>query len=285
VRFLRRICPAALALLLLFSGCANTPTESADDKPAVTDPYGITLEGGITDGGLAEQKTNFPLYAALPGDDFYLYGINPHGMVLYHKNNGCYFDWPGLTPRGILPKMSYFDCDGDGKKELAVTLYWASGTELSLMDLHILKIEEHKDSWPPVEYRDYAILSQDGSSQFGDGSPSEIDKLLNENFPFILADGGKTVSFIMDGKEYSANNDFDEDANFFEGIVYGNIVHFDIQDDHSITAEIAIGFKYENFAFPQYFADVIADVSFDGKQFKFSNKRINFHTQGEESAP
>ena len=272
-----------IILLCMLSGCVNMPSDvenipvpnspmidltSNEDNPIITDPYGVPL---FDTGEAIEPQRNFPLYAALPKDDFYLYGIYPTGMVLYHENQGHYFDWPGLTPRLILPEMAYYDYDGDGEKELAVTVYYASGTGLALMDLHIIKINKSDSSWPPVTYYDYTV-----SSSYNDENPTDIEKLLGEDFPFTLEDNGETVHFMMDDKSYIAHNKLDEEyAGLPQKIVYGNIVYFNLHEDNHITVDISIGFQL-NFATPAYFANVIADVNFDGEKFSFTNKRISF---------
>lgn len=243
---------------------STTTISSTDNETTITDPYGAPLVNSLLD-----LQSNFPLVAALPEDDFYLYGIYPYGMVLYHSGQGQYFNWPGLTPRQILPEMSYFDYDGDGEKELAVTLYWGSGTGVAMMDLHILKIDESNDSWLSITYHDYAI-----SSLY---NLKTVDKLLNEKFPFSLEDGGKTVQFTFNGKLYSVQNEYDpKDTGAFQKIAYGSIIEYKIQENHRITVNMAIGFDFKNWAEPMFFADVTADVSFDGKNFKFNNKTINF---------
>ncbi|MDR1002017.1 MAG: hypothetical protein LBL82_01925 [Oscillospiraceae bacterium] len=258
-------CVVLTLALILGCSCTYKLGNTAPSEPPAT--YVQEEWQAVSDSDSGEDiSKKFPLYASLPEDDFYLYGILPYGMVLYHDGIGQYFDWSGITPRQVMPEMSYYDYDGDGEKELAVTVYWGSGTGVAMMDLHILKQEPQEEGFP-TRYRDY-VLSSEYSEVDGE---SDLSKLLNETFPMTLSEDGKTVNFTMDGKPYSTENERDEKLS---EIVLSYIVHFFLNDDNSISVMIGIGLKYEQSAMPSVFAYVVADVSFDGENFSLSNKRL-----------
>lgn len=236
------------------TGSANS------DVNSVTDPYGNPLVG-------LENKTNFPLYAALKTDNIYLYGIKPYGMVLYQNNAGTYFDWPGLTPRNILPEMSYLDYDNDGKKELAVTLYVGSGTQYSIMDLHILKIVEpskdNKDTYKP-KYTDYSLLGDD------------VSKWMTIRFTGTLSADKKTINLNFNGKMYQVDNWTDyPQAGKYNGIGFGDIVKFSFDNNRKIHVRIAVGATYENVAQLHPFGEIDGEVRFTGSGFVLKNCSLN----------
>lgn len=235
--------------LLLAGGFVSSSPPSA----AVTDPYGNPITR-------FESTSNFPLYAALKSENIYLYGVKPYGMVLYQDGTGTYFDWPGLTPRGILPELSYLDYDGDGGRELAVALYVGSGTQLSVMDLHILEIEKPaKDGRHKPGYADHSLLGDD------------VEEWMTKEFAGALSADGKTIILSFDGETYQADNRTDHpEAGEFQSVVFGDIVEFRL-DGGKISVEIAVGAVYENVAQPRLFGSIRGEVRFDGSGFTLEN--------------
>ena len=209
--------------------------------------------------------SNFPLYAMIKSENIYLYGISGSrtGMVLFQDGEATYFLWPGLTPRLVLPKLSYFDYDGDGENELAVTLYHSSGTGVALMDLHILKIGESKYGNNLI-YTDYSLLSKSINEWFTKDITAEHSNDL------------KTVIVNYNGNLYNySGNDKDgvdyDTAGSLYGIKYGDIVKFYFNDEREITVEISIGLNFEKYAIVYYFGKVTANVNFDGEKFYLSD--------------
>lgn len=209
------------------------------------------------------DKSNFPLYAMIKSEDIYLYGIEPYGMVLYQNGKGTYFDWPGLTPRCILPALSYFDYDGDGKKEVAVTLYWGSGSGVSIMDLHILKIKEPEYDWDKLIYTDHSLLG------------GNIEKWFTKKFTAKYSKDKKTIAVHFNGKKYNVENpDVDSEFGTLNGVGYASVVEFDSNEKKEIITTIAIGFFYEKVADAVYFGEVEAKVNFDGKKIHLSDYKF-----------
>lgn len=200
----------------------------------------------------------FPLYAMLKSDNIYLYGVNPSGMILYQNGKGTYFDWPGLTPRCILPELSYLDYNGDGKKELAVTVYWGSGTGVSLMDLHILEIKQ-PDSYKFV-YTDHALLSKD------------VTKWFTKPISAKLSKDRKSLTVSFDGQDTVVPYDFTDKSVFgnFIGTAFGEFVEFKFVQS-KIKVDIGIGVSFEKLPEPQYVGTVEATVSFTHNQFSLSD--------------
>lgn len=239
----------------LASGSAPSAASSTSSaNHAVTDPYGKPIT-------YYAVNTNFPLYAALKAENIYLYGVIPYGMVLYQDGMGTYFDWPGLTPRAILPELSYLDYDHDGKKELAVTLYVCSGTQLAIMDLHILKIvEPTKDNPYKPEYTDYSLSGDD------------VDKWMTNKFTGTLSSNKKTINLNFDGKAYQTDNwGAYPEAGEFGGLAFGDIVKFSFDNNGKIHVNIAVGATYEHVAQPHLFGEIHGEVRFTGNSFTLEN--------------
>jgi hypothetical protein len=225
---------------------------------------------------IIEETTNFPLYAMIKSEDIYLYGIKPYGMVLYYKGKGTYFDWPGLTPRLVLPEMIYHDFDGDGKKDLAVLLYVGSGTGIAMMDLHILVIEEREpeiDSfgniitfdWIKPTYTVYSLLAEN------------IDEWMTEHTTATLSENHKSFDMDFYGNNYTVNFVIDEISGAFLGVRYDScIVKFDFAGNN-IQATIPVGISYEKRVSLEYFGDIKADVIFDGERITLANYTFSLY--------
>jgi hypothetical protein len=236
---------------------SESTTDAAVSEQAVTDPYGIVLYDPPF-----KDTTNFPLYAAIPQEGIYLYGIKEDGgMVLYHNGNGQYFNWPGLTPHLVLPQMNYFDYDGDGTKEIAVTLYVGSGTGLAMMDLHILKLKSI----------DYGYMTEYHYEDIGLSGNTDIEKIIKKSdFTYSVSKDKSKLEVEFKGKQISTDYYWEQDKHI-SGIGYGSIVYFNLKENNEIEVKIGIGVNVEEYHQPLYFGYVTAKVHFDGKSFSFGD--------------
>jgi hypothetical protein len=81
------------AVLLLTTGVpVSGATERNVQAGEEIDPYGKRVAS------FYDEPSYFPLYAMIKSENIYLYGVLPHGMVLYQNGYGKYFDWPVLAP-------------------------------------------------------------------------------------------------------------------------------------------------------------------------------------------
>ncbi|MDR1664134.1 MAG: hypothetical protein LBR83_04330 [Clostridiales bacterium] len=204
-------------------------------------------------------EMDFPLWAMIEKEDIFLYGIHPYGYVLYQDGYGTYFEWAGLTPSAVTPEMQYVDFDGDGKKEIAVTLYVASGTGFAIMELHVLEIQAGEDGYPKPEYIDFPLYS----FELGDLLPADMAMTQTEDKSVLQFTCGGESTLIETDREEEQTGDF---LGMPEGF---DIVHFAFDGDR-IKVEIAMGVQYEREGVI-YLGDLTADVVFDGENFALEN--------------
>jgi uncharacterized protein YcfL len=225
-------------------------SDSNTTKEIETDPYGNHLFQYDDTG----KFPLFPLYAMIPTESIYLYGVFPDdGMILYQNGRGTYLNWGG-PDRFALPQLLYQDFDYDGKKELAVTIFTGHGTGIAVMDLHVLKIEDNNENQDKPIYSDYLLSS----------------KNVHEWLP-ITANLMVKNKLILDihGESYTFENEEMLDLTFID-ITYGDLVYFSIEDSR-IRTEIRIGAFFEEFIIPWYFGRVEATVIFDGEGFRLED--------------
>ena len=214
----------------------------------------------------SEHWGHFPLWARIESENIYLYGINPSGYILYQDEIGTYFDWPGLSPRRILPQLNYADFDGDGENELAVALYISSGTGVALMELHIVKEIEGQNSWER-EYADFALPG------YG------VDDWFTKPITAAQSDDRKTIQLSFDHADYTIYlGEGEADFGPFREIDFGDIIYFEFYGDR-IKTKISLGLLFGNSAMPLYFADVQADVTFDGKSLALENYELKIYDE------
>ncbi len=231
-------------------------TEQTDKKENSdkTDPDGKEVADSSGDNGY------FPLYAMLPEDGIYLYGVEPKGMILYQSGKGTYFDWPGLTPRFVLPEMLYDDLDNNGKKELSVVLCTMTGTGVKVKDLHVLTVKK-ADTNPT--YKKYTLLGKD------------TNELVKEELTSTLDGEEKKLKIEFQGNHYTTTVNLDSEAGEFTGIEYDDNIDFTFEDT-DIHVKIGVGMKFENHAALDHVGNIEADVVFDGKDFKLENQTFDW---------
>ncbi len=204
-----------------------------------------------------EKTESIHIIAQLPEQDIYLYGLfkgynGGHGGVLLRKGRQITeFSWDYLTPRNILPEISYKDYDNDGKCELAVILYVGSGTGIAIEQLHIIEF--------------------DGSEM--------TDKILSEELYSVDLSGKMNLKMENEKAELSIGDQkviineflpFEDAGNVFGVFPIQFIVEFSFSGN-KITANFGVGIKYELIATPFFVADLKADVSYKNGEYNFSD--------------
>jgi hypothetical protein len=104
---------------------------------------------------MASDEKYLPCISAIPEKDIYLYSCENGNVLLKYqdKYEMIYLKWGYTTPRLILPEMYLYDYDGDGIDELAIKIYQASGTGVSLWSLLMVEVNEEVQQYDDIFYR------------------------------------------------------------------------------------------------------------------------------------
>ena len=108
----------------------RAPAEDYKLPETVTDMMEWEEKGGVA--LLAELEEADAAFYAIEGKEF-----SP--ALIRWGESLAEFDWAYATPRAVPPRLWCFDFDGDGEEELVVDCYVASGTGVSMSDLHVVE--------------------------------------------------------------------------------------------------------------------------------------------------
>lgn len=202
---------------------------------------------------------SFPLIAAIPDKDIFLYGLHNElhkGVVLRYHDTLQTFEWDYMV-RDTLPEMSLYDIDQDEQDELIVITHVGAGTGISVSELHILELEEDGS------YRDIMFEEKDYISQlyakihYDYDSISQVLRVTageqTYDIPvkdFLFADEVIPEPFIFK-PDYSS-------VALFE---FDNRIHLLVSPDAYINEVFTSG----------SFLDIIAEVEYNGKEFTLKN--------------
>jgi len=261
---MKRVCALVLCVALL-AGCgiAAEPGETEDITETTTEVIELYSDGiNITETATIDPKWNerFPLVAALPEDDIYLYwiqGKNFNGkMVLFQEYHETIFDDWGYEKYDY-PQLAYQDIDGDGTKEILVIAIKGGGTGMLLTDLHLLTVDTQITEYgvdyvgKRFDYVEYVFTNE------------EVACIINEKLSSKYGKQPDTLELSL-GKEKLI------------------IDKEDWIESSRVTVDYHIRFMFENNDFrvragvrafnqPFYVAGITADVTFDGKRFGLTN--------------
>lgn len=146
---------AALALAILLTGCSSTAETDSLPEPEKTDSFSIPAES--TPGQPLRQNWTLPLekteisnrsaeqvtLLAESGDGtaaFYALPGEENRVLLRWEDSLAEFPWKfDVTPRRIPPELWWTVMDDSGEKKLIVCCYVASGTGVSISQLHLVE--------------------------------------------------------------------------------------------------------------------------------------------------
>lgn len=231
-----------LCLITVFLFCGCTAKENGDRTNIDIASLPKEIVSPI------EQNTIY-LLAELKEEHIYLYGLeDQYHVLLIRDGQQTILEWDYLTPRLILPEMKYADYDGDGTKELAVSLYNGSGTGFSVEELHIV-------SWEGTKVMDHVYKDEDYIKQLEE----QTSWTYNPN-------NGKGI-FHCGNSNYYVNEDPDSIFPEVLGLAWGDQVDFELTDEGTIKAKFTIGLCRPDWATPEYHGFLLADVLYDGSKF------------------
>ena len=208
-----------------------------------------------------ETRHPMPIFAALPDKDIYFSMAPPFGAVLSVQGTDYFYGWESfLTPRGILPRISLSDYDGDGMEEIAVILYVGSGTGVSVEKLYI--VEQDGDR------RDFAI------------SAEMIAQLLYHRLSAKYDPDADMVTVRLDEQEVGidASRVPKERRRSFDGLQMEDIVSFST-DNNILQTHISIGLTGFDVAPPFDYVELYADLVYQESGLSLSNVNILYENR------
>jgi len=216
----------------------------------------------------------FSCIAAIPEKDIYLYGYNNGGsLLLKYQNKYEIFNYYWLTPRRVLPEVYLYDYDGDGEKELAVKLYQASGTGVSMWSLLMVEVNEEAEQYEDIFYGfKYSMLGYDKIHKMISDHIEKTEEYM-ENDKYLLdiyADGVKYTVDITEIKELYCNE------RESVGICLSEINRVDIEN--RIIVHLPIGYICGNMAFPVYMTEesaVYAEITYNNGKFQVNKTWVD----------
>ena len=245
---------ALLLALLTLTACSGGAGE-AESTVTVSPTMEVSTN---TVGHLPETSQigeRFPLYAEIPAEGLYLYGIADDfswkngGWVLYHTGKPSYFDWEGYAKYDY-PMMAYGDYDKDGNNEIAIIITVHSGTGILQTDLHMLKVDVPTSEDNPYQYTDHILYA---------------DNLVEMMQARITIPSPGTL--LVDGKEHPMQENVG--GRKIEGAYSGWRTYFEF-DEEGIWLKLGVDMFGDDIGpTSDYIGEVTAKVNFDGENFSF----------------
>ncbi len=199
------------------------------------------------------MNMDYPLIAKLESENIYLYeDINNPKLILVKDGDLQYleFGYFGyVTPRGILPQIFYDDYDNDGVDELLIDIYAASGTGVSIEEIHIVEVNNNSEAY---SYRNEEYVSE-----------------VLERFSFEINSDKQFATINVDGKEHIINV-FEKTSD----VVFGAIAYFEV-DGNDIYLSVELGVKDPDWVSPSYIDERIRfDVKYNNGKFELENPQF-----------
>lgn len=209
------------------------------------------------------QNHPLPIIGADYDEDIYLYSLRPNknGAVITYKNISKYFDWRCYSPRMIMPQMKVLDYDGDGQKEIAVSLNNHSGTYINVDELHIVKLSDN-------DLSDYEYNTADSGNDIADGMYYDFYEKGEKIYMHLQSENN---AFDVDLQALYPD---EQDINAFDFFIYTSYLRFALEDDGRIIMSVDLCVNTKTMLSPQRVAVATADVLFSNGKFSISNIEI-----------
>ena len=205
-------------------------------KRVVALAMGLLLLAGCGVVG-AEKPAEPRLISQMADNDISLYYVEEGTVLLRHGNEKATFSGWGKPWLDLYyqPSMTYFDIDGDGLKELAISTQVTRGTTFS-ENLHIITLE--KQPWI-----DHVFTTDDVSTWF--------DKRLQ----YKRGELENTVEVTLEGETWTIQLR-KPDFSWAEPSIVSSLYYFGSSDGYTLRARSDV-----------LEGDFPAKVTFDGEQF------------------
>ncbi len=231
-------CALLCVLFLLLSGCAAAKG-SALSIPAEVNTVSASPADRTALSGNAEAL-------AAPGGAVRLFGDDcDEGKILVLWDGAqAAFDWDHVTPRGTEIASELMDLDGDGEDELVVTTLSSAGTGVNYHELHVVKRDN--GTWSDLALTGDALAS------------------LTEELTYKI--NGTDVVFSIWTADWTVHTD----SPVCEVVPVGKVVPYELSES-GIRACFGVAVRYSGSPYDFYVAELLADVTLEGKSFVFSD--------------
>ncbi|WEK55744.1 MAG: hypothetical protein P0Y55_06780 [Candidatus Cohnella colombiensis] len=254
-----------VSLLLTACGERNLEAANADSSERETLETNTSEQDEMEQSPPVEQEVveEEPFVAELLGEipekDISLYSRESEGVVLHVRDAEQVFLWEYMTPRRIMPILEVYDYDGDGVEELSAILYIGSGTGVSVQDLHIVEINNTKQSL----FIDHFFEPEDYLAQIDDTVKFKTITQAGELFGELTL--GSHIDLINLETFQSIEN-----GKITNRLAYGSIISF-YSEQGKLMLNFKIGITKENSVMPEYFGSITADINYRAGSFTLVN--------------
>lgn len=210
----------------------------------------------------AEKAPSSKPVASVPNEDAYLYATGKNQFLARFQGLSQTFAWEADSAGYNKPQMRVFDYNGDGEKDLAVSLCLGTGTGIDLYGLHIVTIENGELIGHSFQEESYLQQIREAVAF---AASREKDKV------FITFSAPQQILRV------DITGDISEDSPQVSEmkLACGNVVSFNLNDDGTIVLKAALGSLVSNRYSPDYHAYLLAKVLFAEGQFTLSDIRIS----------
>lgn len=249
-------CAFALAFICLsFPACTRrSGGYRLVDMPDSLSIDAATLPDEIDRDSNEYFKKDFPLVASVESEGLYIYDVRGNagtGVLVKYKKAIQYFAWTYRAGTSA-PQAHVADYDGDGEKEIAVSLLVNEGMVNHNENLYILK--ETGGKLNAVIYSNEALAG---------------DAKASSSYTLDKDDSGSFTLFVGSDKEHITV----KAGRKLIGLYYEDVQRYSLGD--TITAAVKVGFVYEDTGTPEYDGTQIRlDVSYLGTHCSALNGTI-----------
>lgn len=242
---------ASCLVLSLAAGCSTNAKEPEKSNDAINQSndsdQGSTGVQNVVN-PLETKKENLTALAELASENISISEDEEGKYIVELQDKQYSFEWTGMTPRGIEPRLSYEDFDNDGQKELAVILYSGSGTGVSVEELHMLELNEDA-TIVDVKYEEEQFLNE---------LKQQVSLTLNKEEQALKA----TVSFNDQNAEVDLSALLDESyGEVNDQLGWGNYISFEF-DGAGIVGLFKANVTVANQATPIGIGDIKATIGY-----------------------
>ena len=213
------------------------------------------------------KRFQFPLLAALPQDEIYLYAVKPEGAIFLGKDGVCFLDEFTVATTYQKPQMKKMDLNQDGRQEVVLSVTQENNIDTYRQALFVISdtVENDMVSYVPYGYNPVDYLNQ-----------------LEETLQNVYRQEERKLVLQIGQEEYACDlTEYLSEDEKVSNLCYGDYVYFTPLED-KVTAAFLLGVQKEGEVEPYYVGTLEGEVSFDEKM-GFSLENIQFVSKDKEN--